>query len=217
MRRFITYFLCKMYRIKNRFVRTAIRKMISYIDGGQYYSHYLREILKKYHNIEIGIGSYGSCFDPVKTSPNVKVGKYVSVASNVHCYTRNHAYWKVSSHPIFYNKVLGNVTEDTVLNSRLEIGNDVWIGQNVVILPSCNVIGDGAVIGAGTIVTKDVPEYAVVSGVPGKVMKYRFNESQIKALKKIEWWNWDDKKIRQESKYFDDIDTFIEKFGEENA
>ena len=215
MRKIITGFLYKLYVIKNKFVRTAIRKMISYIDGGQYYSYYLREILKNYHNVEIGIGSYGSCFDPVKTSPNVKIGKYVSVASNVHFYTRNHAYWKVSSHPIFYNRVLGNLTEDTVLNSKLEIGNDVWIGQNVVILPSCNVIGDGAVIGAGAIVTKNVPDYAVVSGVPGKVMKYRFNESQIDALKKIKWWNWNDEKIRHESKYFDDIDLFIEKFGEE--
>lgn len=214
MKKIITKVLYKMYIIKNRFIRTAIRKVISYIDGGQYYSYYLRRILKEYHNIEIGNGSYGSCFDPVKTSPNVKVGKYVSVASNVHFYTRNHAYWKVSSHPIFYNKLLGNVKEDTVLNSQLEIGNDVWIGQNVVVLPSCNKIGDGVVIGAGAIVTKDVPDYAIVTGVPAQVVKYRFSEQQINELKQIKWWNWDDKKIRENSEYFEDIDSFIKKFGE---
>lgn len=212
MRKIISSLLYNLYFIKNRFIRTLIRKTISYIDGGQYYSVNLRKILEKYHNVQIGIGSYGSCFDPVKTSPNVKIGNYVSVASNVHFYTRNHAYWKVSTHPIFYNKVLGNLKEDTVKNTRLEVGNDVWIGQNVVILPSCNRIGNGVVIGAGAIITKDIPDFAIVAGVPGKIIKYRFNEEQINKLNKIQWWSWRDDKIRKNSEDFEDINKFIDKY-----
>lgn len=212
MKTIISNILYKLYIIRNKHIRTLLRKMISYFDGGQYYSKNLRKILKKYHNVEIGIGSYGSCFDPVKTSPNTIIGKYVSVASNVHFYTRNHAYWKVSSHPIFYNRLLGNLKTDSVKNTKLEVGNDVWIGQNVVILPSCNKIGNGAVIGAGSIITKDIPDYSIVVGNPGKVIRYRFNEEQIYKLNKIKWWNWDDSKIRKFSEKFEDINEFIKEF-----
>ncbi len=96
-------------------------------------------------------------------------------------------------------------------NRRVIIGNDVWLGANVIITNFAN-IGDGVVAGAGAIITKDVPDYAIVAGVPARIIGYRFKPEQIKALKKIAWWNWNDEKIREN---FDDFylsaDDFIHK------
>lgn len=74
---------------------------------------------------------------------------------------------------------------------KINIGNDVWIGQNVVVLPTCIFIGNGAVIGAGSIVTKDVPAYSIVVGNPAKVIRMRFKEEIIEKLEVTQWWLWD--------------------------
>ena len=79
-------------------------------------------------------------------------------------------------------------------NRTVTIGNDVWIGANVVILPGVR-IGDGAVLAAGAVVTKDVPAYAIVGGVPAKVIRYRFSEDMIRSLLQIRWWDWPQEKI----------------------
>jgi acetyltransferase-like isoleucine patch superfamily enzyme len=71
------------------------------------------------------------------------------------------------------------------------IENDVWIGANVTILDNVR-ISSGAIIAAGAIITKDVPPYSIVGGNPGKIIKYRFNEEQIKALLQIRWWDRED-------------------------
>ena len=70
----------------------------------------------------------------------------------------------------------------------LVVGNDVWIGNNVLIKAGVN-IGDGAVIAMGAVVTKDVPDYSIVGGVPARILKYRFTEEQRSELKKKKWWN----------------------------
>ena len=69
-----------------------------------------------------------------------------------------------------------------------EIGNDVWVGHNVVILPGCKKVGNGAVIGAGSIVTHDVPPYSIVAGNPAKVINMRFNDETIERLESSMWW-----------------------------
>jgi len=76
----------------------------------------------------------------------------------------------------------------------------VWVGQNVIILASVDIIGDGAVIGAGAVVTKNVPDFAVVVGNPGKVIKYRFSQETIEKIKNEKWW---DKDIEDLSDQFD--------------
>ena len=94
------------------------------------------------------------------------------------------------------------------------IGNDVWIGAKTTIFGGVK-IGDGAVIGSCSVITKDVEPYSVVAGNPAKHIKYRFTEQQIEKLKKIEWWNWDETKINEISLdlWSNDIDGFIEKFS----
>lgn len=96
-------------------------------------------------------------------------------------------------------------------NKPVIIGNDVWIGANVIILPGVS-IGDGAVLAAGAVVTKDVDDYAIVGGVPAKVIKYRFNEEEIAKFCKIQWWNWDIEKIMDNLELFYQPKKFLNTF-----
>lgn len=97
-------------------------------------------------------------------------------------------------------------------NELVTIGNDVWIGANVVILQGVH-IGDGAIIAAGAVVTKDVDDYAIVGGVPAKLIRYRFSERQIKAFKEIQWWNWNMDKIQENMELFYRPEDFLKKFS----
>lgn len=95
---------------------------------------------------------------------------------------------------------------------RNKIGNDVWLGRNVTITNGAN-IGNGVIAGTGAVITKDVPDYAVVVGVPARIIRFRYTNKQIEALNRIAWWNWEDDKIR---KYYDDLYLPIEKFIEKH-
>lgn len=96
---------------------------------------------------------------------------------------------------------------------RMTIGNDVWLGRNVIITNSSN-IGNGVIAAAGAVITKDVPDYAVVAGVPARIIKYRYTPNQIEALNKIEWWNWTDDEIRERySDLYLPVDEFIRKYS----
>ena len=91
------------------------------------------------------------------------------------------------------------------------IGNDVWLGQNVIITNGAN-IGNGVIAGAGAVITKDVPDYAVVAGVPAKIIRYRYTLDQIDDINKIAWWDWSDDKIRQNyDDFYLPIEDFIDK------
>lgn len=121
------------------------------------------------------------------------VGKYCSIGENVEIGLGIHTLNKISTCPLFTEKE--NATgsswtknEDIYPFKRVEVGNDVWIGERAMIMGGIN-IGDGAVIGAGAIVTKDVPPYAIVAGVPAKVIRYRFPEDVIAKLEEAKWWD----------------------------
>ena len=94
-------------------------------------------------------------------------------------------------------------------NESVVIGNDVWIGADAIILPGVR-IGDGAVIAAGAVVTKDVECYEVVGGNPARHIKYRFEQSTIDKLMKLQWWNWDEKKLRENIELFFQPEKFIQ-------
>lgn len=89
-----------------------------------------------------------------------------------------------------------NVADSWDNKGDIIVGNDVWIGYEAVILSGVT-IGDGAVIGARAVVTKDVPPYTIVGGVPAKPIKKRFSEENIKKLQSIRWWDWSKEKIAE--------------------
>jgi aminocyclitol acetyltransferase len=95
----------------------------------------------------------------------------------------------------------------------VKIGNDVWIGANAFINASnCHSIGDGAVIGAGAVITKDVPPYAVVVGVPGRIIRYRYTARQIECLLKVRWWDWTHDEIDSNAELLFNPKLFFDKF-----
>lgn len=143
---------------------------------------------------------------------NIQIGSFCSIAYNIlFLINRNHDYKSIttSSTPIFSSK------RKLKQKGQIIIGNDVWIGNNVIVMSGVT-IGNGAVIGAGAVISKDVPPYAIVTGNPQRVIKYRFNEEQIRKLECIKWWNWDYSKLEKNRQWFaEDIDLFVNKFYSE--
>jgi len=95
---------------------------------------------------------------------------------------------RLSMHPYFYNAQLGVVDRDNIPSGTLEIGHDSWIGDRVVIAPGCGKIGIGSVVGAGAVVTKNVPDFAVVAGNPAKLVRFRFDEATCELILSSRWW-----------------------------
>ena len=95
---------------------------------------------------------------------------------------------------------------------KIKIGNDVWLGRNVLITNSSN-IGNGVIAGAGSVITRNVPDYAVVAGAPARIIRYRYSEEEIEALNRIAWWNWSDEKIRENhDDFYLGVKEFIYKY-----
>ena len=144
----------------------------------------------------------------------VKIGKFCSIGYGVQCGIGRHpSRHYVTTHPIFYSmqrqaQITFSDRDYFEEFRKTEIGNDVWIGANAIILDGVK-IGDGSIVGAGSVVTKDVLPYAIVGGVPARVIRYRFDESQIQFLLKFQWWNKDLHWLRRHFKQFHDIDNMI--------
>ena len=96
-----------------------------------------------------------------------------------------------------FNQMMGGAVKPSSTEEYGHIGNDVWIATGAIVLRKCK-IGDGAIVGAGAVVTKDVPPYAIVAGVPAKIIGYRFSKEYIDRLLNIKWWNFSDDIINKE-------------------
>ncbi|MEH7172725.1 MULTISPECIES: CatB-related O-acetyltransferase [Priestia] len=147
------------------------------------------------------IGEYSYLANNVSVI-NCTIGKYCSIAPNVQIGLGKHPTDRFSTSPIFYSRnnffKYKMVKENTFSEfESIEIKNDVWVGANAIILDGVKV-GNGCIVAAGAVVTKDVPDYAIVAGVPAKIIKYRFNPSMIELFNKVEWWN---KGIQELEKY----------------
>jgi len=136
----------------------------------------------------------------VEVIGNVHIGKYCAIARNVVFQGRNHYMHKAGIQRRFYREIIGEELGQ-VSKGPIIVGNDVWIGTRAIILSDVK-IGDGAIIGAGAVVTKDVQPYEIVGGVPARHLKWRFPEHIRKQLLEIRWWDWDDEKIKRNRKFF---------------
>ena len=152
---------------------------------------------------------------------NTRVGRYCCIGGNVKTITGNHPVRQfVSIHPAFYSmrKQAGftyvtkekfsdfnYIQEDEKIS--VIIGNDGWIGENASILEHV-VIGNGAVVAAGAMVTKDIPNYAIVGGVPARIIGYRFDEETIDFLEQIKWWEKPQEWIEKHAELFASVEKF---------
>jgi len=143
---------------------------------------------------------------------HANIAAFTSIASGVIIGGARHPIEWVGMSPVFYagrDSVRKKFSVHGLPASRpVNIGNDVWIGRSAIILSGVNV-GNGAVVGAGSVVTKDVPPYAIVAGNPARLIRYRFEPDVIKKLNNMKWWNFDDKTLKKNGKYFNNIDLFL--------
>ncbi|MDB8920778.1 CatB-related O-acetyltransferase [Parabacteroides merdae] len=145
---------------------------------------------------------------------NAVIGSFCSFSDHVFIGGDEHPLDWVSTSPVFENvKHSGPACKfalfDLPPQKKTIIENDVWIAHNACIKAGV-IVGTGAVIGTGAVVTKDVPPYAIVAGVPAKIIRYRFNDEIIRKLLDSEWWNLTDKQLKKIAVYITDPLRFIE-------
>lgn len=153
------------------------------------------KIFHSSHVSDVEIGAY-SYISPRTEIRCATIGRYCSIGDNVNMRGSAHPKNWLSSHPFPYTNLYSHARlyrpplAFEGYSKRTQIGHDVWIGSEAIILPGVT-IGTGAIIGAGAVVAKDVPPYAVVVGNPGQVVKYRFAQALIDRLLQSEWWTYD--------------------------
>jgi virginiamycin A acetyltransferase len=162
----------------------------------QYESVALRRYFARNYGIEVGLYSYG-CFDRWRMPGPLRVGRFCSIAGTVRVVPRNHSMAALTTHPVLYDAELGVVGIPLPQPPTLNIEDDVWIGHNSIILPNCKYIGRGSIIGAGSVVTKNVEAYSIVAGNPARKIKDRFPEDTIEAIENSRWWELNIDELRR--------------------
>ena len=182
-----------------------------------WWGHDLRQIkrLTKQGRLIRGVGTYGTptiWTFPYEDQTKLIIGKY-SAVGGTHLLGGQHAVKHVASFPlrIHFGMEGAGADGNPAVRGDIVIGNDVWVTFGSYVLSGVT-IGDGAVVATGSVVTKDVPPYAIVGGNPAKLIKYRFSDEQIAALLEIKWWDWPEEEIMKATPYLasEDIDAFIE-------
>ncbi|MEC5344692.1 CatB-related O-acetyltransferase [Brenneria populi] len=161
----------------------------------------------------VGAYSYADCWLPNE----MRIGRYCSIAQGVTFMGTQHPTDRFTTNPITYHDDfarLSGMRHRECFNQNLplpSIGHDVWIGGNVV-LKGGITIGNGAVIGANAVVTKDVPPYAIVAGVPARIIRFRFDENVIHQLLDLNWWDYKPADLPTDANH--DIHVFIDRLEE---
>jgi len=184
-----------------------------------------KNILRNNVNLSNVLCGFGTTISENTTLSKAKIGKYCSIGQYVKNAIGMHpSKVFVSSYPGFYapsSKRLSFTNTflfekhkyiDSKKQYHITIGNDVWIGNNVTIFDGI-AIGNGAIIATGAIITKNVEPYAIVGGIPGKLIRYRFSEEQISFLQKFKWWDKDILWLKKNAYLFTNIENFIKVFA----
>jgi acetyltransferase-like isoleucine patch superfamily enzyme len=149
----------------------------------------------------------------------VRLGRYNSIGRDCNFFLHaNHRYDWITTSSQLWGPVTPEIAEmhmkmgHPTCNGDIIVENDVWIGAKSTIMSGVK-IENGAVIAACSVVTKDVPPYAIVGGNPAKIIRYRFTPEQIENLLKIKWWEWDQTKLKEDGflLWSNDVTNFIEK------
>lgn len=165
--------------------------------------------------IKTSIGKYSFCgYDCLIY--NASVGNFCSIGSNVRVGGVDHPLHFVSTSSVFLShkdSIKKKFSKLVFFPEKLtKIGHDVWIADNVLIKAGVS-IGNGAVVGMGSVVTKDIPPYAVYAGNPARLIKYRFTDGIIDALTKSDWFNYSEDELLSCADFFDDPEKFISKLS----
>jgi len=176
-----------------------------------------RAIIRK--GVEVGndvvVGDYSYISGPRTYVESARIGKFCSIARQTVLGVGNHDHTLVSTHPFIIAPEFGGLISRRsaeVQRPAPVIGNDVWIGINSIIMRGVT-IGDGAVVAANSVVTHDVPPYAIVGGVPARLIRLRFSDATIAALQRIRWWDWSEADLRDRAPAFRDPEEFVRRFG----
>ncbi len=194
--------------------REAIFRRIRRFDDR--WDSFTRELMREMFDIEIGRYTYGAYRIDESIASGTRIGSFCSVGPSVRLGGANHPLSYVSTHPFLYLANRGFVAEDDEAllgegNAPVLIEDDVWLGANAMVLPGVR-IGRGAVVAGGAVVTTSVPPYAIVAGVPARVMRLRFPEEKAARLATIDWPAWSDERIRDHLDSFYDVDLFLERY-----
>ena len=170
-----------------------------------------RRVLPDY--VTLGKGTYGldrNSFAGLSPDCPVTVGNYCSFGPEVLVFCRtDHRTDLPSTYPFRSMRAAPSENVDAITRGPITIGHDVWVGARAMILSGVT-IGNGAIIGAGAVVTRDIAPFSVNTGVPARQSRMRFEDAQVAALTKIAWWKWPDAKIDQHMDlFYENVDAFI--------
>lgn len=170
--------------------------------------------LVKMERSKIGKCSY---MGTLSAAYDTKIGRFCSIARECYIGGATHPLDRVSSSVCFYlkdNSFKCFYNDDYEWKTHTTIGNDVWIGTRAIILGGIN-IADGAVIGSGSVVTKDIGPYEIWAGNPAKFIRKRFDDETIEKLLKSKWWDWPDEKLYAKGSNFIDVQKFLKNINDE--
>ncbi len=164
------------------------------------------------HVVNSSLNKYSFCgYDC--TIINCDIGAFCSIANNVSIGGARHPLEWVSTSPVFYegrDSVKKKFSEHRRRKPlKTIIKNDVWIGEKAIIKEGVT-ISDGAVIGMGSVVTKDVGPYCIAAGSPARIIRRRFDEEMVNEMVRLEWWNFDDNKLKKYAQYITDPRRFLD-------